>query len=236
MMAAGGLIVLLAAAAQSPGDAETPPVTYPVIVGEGPTAESFVPDKWKLERKATGDLNGDRLPDAALVLHMADRANFISSDWDPNQKYDSNPRMLVVLFGRSGGGYTLAASDHALIPRLKNQNQDDPFDEVTIENGTLRVKMHLFMSAGGWEMGGSAFTFRWQGSAFKLIGFDRDSVRRNSGETEEVSINFLTGKMLAKRGNIGTEKETRLTAKIPIRPLIALGDIGDGLMFDPDGR
>ncbi|HVH48973.1 MAG TPA: hypothetical protein VM760_03730 [Sphingomicrobium sp.] len=236
MTTAGGILVLLAAAAQSPGEAEIPPVTYPAIALEGPSVESFMPAKWKLEAKATGDLNGDKLPDAALVLHMADPANLISSDWDPNQKYDSNPRMLVVLFAKPSGGYSLAAADHKLIPRLENQNQDEPFDEVKVAGGTLRVKMHLFMSAGGWEMGGSAYTFRWQDGAFRLIGFDRDSVRRNTGETEEVSINYLTGKKLLKSGNIGTGKQTGRTKGIARKPLIVLGDVGDGLMFDPDER
>ena len=136
--------------------------------------------------------------------------------------------------GRKGGGYALAAADHKLIPRLENQNQDEPFDEVAIANGTLRVKMHLFMSAGGWEMGGSAYTFRWQDGGFKLIGFDRDSVQRNSGETKEISINYLTGRKVLKRGNIGTDKQEERTVRIANKPLIALGDVGDGLLFDPD--
>jgi hypothetical protein len=236
MTAAGGIFVLLAAAAQSPGDAELPRVTYPVIARQGASVEAFVPKKWKLEAKATSDLNGDKLPDAALVLHMADPANMVAKDWDPTQKYDSNPRMLVVLFGRKSGGYTLAAADHKLIPRLENQNQDEPFDEVAIVGGTLRVKMHLFMSAGGWEMGGSAYTFRWQDGAFRLIGFDRDSIQRNSGETKEISINYLTGRKVLKRGDIGTDKQTTQALKIAKKSLIALEDVGDGLMFDPDER
>ena len=236
MTAAGGLFVLLAAAVQSPGDAEIPPVTYPNLVRDGASLDAFVPAKWKLEAKASGDLNGDELPDAALILHMADPANMVAKDWDPTQKYDSNPRMLVVLFGRKSGGYTLAAADHKLIPRLENQNQDEPFDEVAISGGTLRVKMHLFMSAGGWEMGGSLFTFRWQDGAFKLIGFDRDSIQRNSGETKEISINYLTGRNVLKRGDIGTDKQSERTSKIAKKPLIALGEVGDGLMFDPDER
>ena len=234
MTAAGGLFVLLAAAAQSPGETEIPPVSYPAIARDGASIEAFVPKNWKLEAKATGDLNVDKLSDAALVLHMADPANLVASDWDPSQKYDSNPRMLVILFARKGGGYALAAADHKLIPRLENQNQDEPFDEVAIANGTLRVKMHLFMSAGGWEMGGSAYTFRWQDGGFKLIGFDRDSVQRNSGETKEISINYLTGRKVLKRGNIGTDKQEERTVRIANKPLIALGDVGDGLLFDPD--
>ena len=237
MKQAGGVLLVLLSAgalAQSPGDAEIPPVTYPEIAREAATLEGFVPKTWKLEATAKGDLNGDKRADAALVLRMADAANLIRKDWDASQTYDSNPRMLVVAFGRPGGGYALAAADHALIPRLENQNQEDPFDEIAIAKGTLKVTMHLFMDAGGWRMGGSAYTLRWQDGGFKLIGFDRDSVMRNSGETEEVSINYLTGRKQLKSGNVGSEKQLERTLKLPKKPLLDLAEIGDGLMFDPD--
>ena len=167
---------------------------------------------------------------------MASPRSRISPSWDPNTKYDTNPRMLVVAFARKGGDYELAAADHKLIPRRENPNQDEPFDEVKIASGTLRVKMHLFLEAGGWRMGGSAYTFRWQDGAFRLIGFDRDSVFKNSGETEEVSINYLTGRKLTKKGNMGSAEETRSTETLPKKPLLTLAHIGDGLMFEPDNR
>lgn len=234
-MTAGAALLLLAAA-QSPGDQTVPAVTYPELPREAAELAGFVPSGWKLETTSGGDLNRDGLADAALVLRMNDPGNLVATDWDPEQKYDSNPRMLVVVFARKSAGFELAASDHQLIPRLENQNQDDPFDEVAIANGTLRVKMHLFMSAGGWQMGGSAFTFRWHDGAFKLIGFDRDSVMRNSGETEQVSINYLTGRKLVKTGNIGSDEQRSRTLSIARKPLIDLAEVGDGLMFDPDER
>jgi hypothetical protein len=206
MRLAGGLLLLCAAplAGQDPGDQEIPPVHFPVIPLTARTPEAFVPKGWKLEARATGDLNGDRLPDAALVLHMDDPKNRIAPSWDHTIHYDTNPRMLVIVFANRGGDYRLAATDSKLIPRLENPNQDDPFDEVKIVNGALRVKMHLFLSAGGWRMGGSAYTFRWQDGGFRLIGFDRDDVIRNTGDTEEVSINYLTRVKELKTGNIAT--------------------------------
>ena len=234
----GGILLLVssAAAAQWPGDQVIPPLNYPTIARQAATLQGFVPREWTLETRAIGDLNGDTRPDAAHVLHMASPRNRISPSWDPNTKYDTNPRMLVVAFARKAGGYELAAADHKLIPRRENPNQDEPFDEVKIASGTLRVKMHLFLEAGGWRMGGSAYTFRWQDGAFRLIGFDRDSVFKNSGETEEVSINYLTGRKLTRKGNMGSAEETRLTATLPKKPLLTLAQIGDGLMFEPDKR
>lgn len=223
-------------AAQSPGDQPIPPVTYPDIPRQAVRLEEFVPEGWKLEARADGDLNRDGLSDSALVLHMDDPRNLVSSDWDPEQKYDSNPRMLIIAFARKDGEYDLAAADHQLIPRLENQNQEDPFDGVEIANGALRVNMHVFMSAGGWWMGTYRYTFRWQDGAFKLIGFDRDGVTRNSGETDAVSINYLTGRKLVKSGSIESDKETTRRLTIPRKPLLDLAEVGDGLMFDPDER
>ena len=229
------LLAAMAAGAQSPGDMP-PPVSFPPVARQAATIEGFVPTGWLLNAKAEGDLNRDGLPDAALVVQMNDPRNLVSSEWDPEDRYNSNPRMLVLAFARKEGGFELAAKDHALIPRLENQNQDDPFDEVSIRNGALQIKMHLFMDAGGWEMGGSAFTFRWQDGGFKLIGFDGDEVHRGSGETTEVSINYLTGRKLLKTGNIGDDKQRSQTLTVPKKPLLDLTEIGDGLMFDPDER
>ena len=232
-LAAVAITLPAAALAQSPGD-EPPPVTYPEIARQAHSLHGFVPNGWKLDAKAEGDLNADKSPDAALVLRMDDPRNRVATQWNPDQRYDTNPRMLVLAFARKSGGYELAAADYKLIPRLENQNQDDPFDEVSIRGGTLRVKMHLFMSAGGWQMGGSAYTFRLQDGAIKLIGFDRDSVMRNSGETEEVSINYLTGHREEKIGNIGSDPQQTRSNRMRRKPLLDLASIGDGLMFDPD--
>ncbi|HEX6661940.1 MAG TPA: hypothetical protein VF067_08750, partial [Sphingomicrobium sp.] len=186
-----------------------------------------------LEAKALGDLNGDHLPDAALVLHMRDPRNRIHPSYDPKQRYDTNPRMLVVVLVSKGGGYDLAASDHKLIPRRENPNQDEPFGGVSIANGALHVKLTLFMSAGGWRMGSAAFTLRWQDDAMRLIGYDADWVQRNSGETEKVSVNYLTGRLLRTTGSIENDEEQKTNVTLPRKPLLTLNQIGDGLMFEP---
>ena len=235
MKSMGGILLLLSAAAsaQDPGD-EPPPVTYPSVVRQASALAGFVPKGWVLEAKAMGDLNGDKLPDAALVLHMNDPKNLVASTFAPHEKYNSNPRMLVVAFARKAGGYARAVADHKLIPRLENQNQDEPFDEVKIANGTLRVKMHVFMNAGEWWMGNFAYTFRWQDGGLKLIGYDRDGVRRNTGETDGLSINYLTRTKLIKTGTISSDVDTVRRKRIPQQRLLDLSQIGDGLIFDPD--
>src|SRR5438477_230709 len=85
---------------------------------------AFLQRGWKLTDKAIGDLNGDRVPDAVLALWMDDPRNNIHPSYDPKTRYDTNPMMLVVLFGDRNGGYDLASANHALIPRRVNPNQD----------------------------------------------------------------------------------------------------------------
>jgi hypothetical protein len=226
---------LAAAAAQWPGDEDIPAVAAPALPRTAPRAEGFVPRGWRLVDKASGDLNGDGKPDAALVIRKNDPKNRVAISWQSGARVDTNPWMLLAAFA-TAKGYELKLADHRLIPRHDNANADDEFDDVAIERGALKVKMHVFLSAGGWDAGGTAYTFRWQDGGFKLIGFDRDNVHRGSGETREVSINYLTGRKLVKTGKIESDRQASRWSTIPKAPLIDLTAIGNGLEFVPAGE
>lgn len=229
------ILLALAAMAQDPGDQEIPKVDYPAIAESAATPPDFIPKGWKLVQLAEGDLNRDGKSDFAMVIRMDSAANRIAPSWNPETLYDTNPWTLIAGF-RKDSGYELAVADHTLIPRHENPNADDEFDEIKIANGSLKVVMHLFLSAGGWQMGGTAYTFRWQEGGFKLIGFDRDELHRGSGETVETSINYLTGRKLVKTGMVETDNQKSTETRIAKKPLLDLTAIGDGLMFEPDER
>ena len=239
MKRAGGLLLLLStgALAQWPGDQKIPPVRYPALPRHSAELGGFVPRQWKLTDKAIGDLNGDRIQDAALVLWMNDPRNRIHPSFDPKTRYDTNPLMLVVVFGSKSGGYDLAAANHKLIPRRTNPNQDPAFDDVTIGKGVLRVKMHEFLEAGGWRSGTSSFAFRWQDGALRLIGYDRDAIIKNAGTTEKVSVDYPARRMVTTTGTMAGDVEDRTeTVTLPRKPLLTLDQVGDGLMFEPAGN
>jgi hypothetical protein len=220
-------------AAADPGD--PPAVTYPTLPAHAAAAEGFVPAGWALETRLSGDLDGDHVDDLVLVLHDHDKANVIDNTGglgDP--VFDTNPRILAIAFGKPGGGFDLVVQNHTLIPRHDNPAADDYLDGVSIERGTLRVKLHLFVSAGSWSTSNVAYAFRFQSGRFELIGYDGETVQRNTGETETVSVNYLTGKLKLTTGTIDNDKPTKVVWQaLPPRPRPRLDAIANGIEFDP---
>ncbi len=215
-----------------------PAAVYPSLPKQAGAAEGFVPKGWRLEKQEAGDLNRDGVQDLVLVLRGSDPKNVLANkDGFGRNPMDTNPRILAVVFGQASGGYALAAENHTLIPRPDNPSMDDVLSEnggVTVERGTLRVALHLFMSAGGWGMSLTTFTFRFQNGRFELIGFDRDETQRNTGTMLKTSVNYSTGRMSRTTGSIEHDKTKTAWSTLPKRPLKSLDEIGDGLAFDPE--
>lgn len=233
------VISCLAALGISPSlaqEGEPPPVNFPTLVTQGADGKAFLPAGWKLESESKGDLNKDGADDLTLVLRMIDPANVIKSFEGSDAMFDTNPRMLAVaLAGKDG--YRLAFENHTLIPRNVNASQDDPLTEssgVTVENGTLKVALYLFMSAGGWDMGTTTFRFRIEKDKLRLIGYDSSNVNRGSGVIEEVSINLLTGKVILTTGSISEDEGKTTVKRLKKNPVITIDDLGEwGEGFSP---
>lgn len=219
------------------GEGELPAVVYPKLPQLGADAQAFVTPPWRLEFEERGDLNADGHDDLLLVLRMADPANVLHNDGFGPVEFDTNPRMLAVAFAETDDqGYRLALQDHALIPRPHSPVMQDYLAEmgsVSTRRGAFKVTLHSFASAGTWEMGYTALTFRYQDGCFRLIGHDRSSTRRNTGEMLDISVNYLTGKARIANGSIESDDEDVVWRRVSARTLHCLADIGDGFDFDP---
>lgn len=235
LLAAAATFALTATAAFP--DVTVPPVTYPALAARGANAAAFVPAGWKLESSASGDLNGDGRADLAIVLRGANRRNIVANpDGLGQNPFDTNPRILAVLFGQATGGYRLALENHTLIPRPDNPVASDFLEDggVKIERGVLKVTMSFFLSAGGWGTAARTYTFRWQNSRFELIGFDKRDLQRNTGEMVSTSINYSTRKVRIGKSTMENDSAERVTWRIlPAGPLLSLAAIGDGIEFEP---
>ncbi|MET1111923.1 MAG: hypothetical protein ABWX67_10400 [Allosphingosinicella sp.] len=235
-IAALAALAALPATGAAAQDVAIPPSIHPELSILAGSIEGFVPPGWRLEARADGELNGDGKPDAAVVLRESNPANVLA-DTMCEERFDTNPRILLVLFAEPGGGYRMVAKSHELIPRRENPCEVDPFSDpgqIAIKAGTLRLDLERMMSAGGWDAGTAGFKWRWRDGAVRLIGFDYSNVKRNTGDETLVSVNYLTGLAKISTGNIGTDREKVRWATLRNRRAPTLDGIGDGLMFDPD--
>lgn len=216
-----------------------PPVSYPPLSPDAANAAGFAPAGWRVEREARGDISGDGTADLAFVLRMDDPANILPNGGLGDDPFNTNPRLLGIALGGAGGRYRLVARNHVLIPRREYPNESDPFAEedalFEIARGSLRLSLHRFMSAGGWDMGSTVFTFRWRDDALRLIGFDYSNVRRNTGCITTLSINYLTRRARLAAGRIESDRDEVLWRRLPASPLPPIDTLGDGLDFDPAG-
>jgi hypothetical protein len=179
--------LLLAAAPATAQPLDIPPVRYPTVPQAARSAEGFVPAGWRIVARDVGDLNADGRQDLVLLMQMRDRANILPVRvGDETVAFDTNPHLLTVAFGEVGGGYRLAASNHRLLPRpVQPFTGDDALGEETIriERGGLLLRF-------GYLRGRASYRFRWQGGAFRLIGFESSGA--SGGCVETTSINYLT--------------------------------------------
>lgn len=227
-------------AAAGDGDLVVPPVAFPRLVAHAPSAAAFVPVGWRLESQASGDLNGDGLADVVLVLRENDPRNVIDARGQGGpERYDTNPRILVVAFANAARGYDLALENHTLIARTIEPSQQDPLDPdgvqaggVEIKNGTLQVTLGYF----GGDMGHMTYTFRFQNGGFALIGYDRINVTRSSGTLKQVSVNYSARRMKHSTGTISDDAEKVTWTTLPRKPLLTIEKVGDGLAFEPPSK
>lgn len=233
------LLLLCAGAAAAADDPDLPPATYPTLTAQAAAYDGFVPPGWRLESAVAGDLNGDGRPDAVLVLRDNDPKKFIDTGRASLPKFDTNPRILAVVFAGDKGGYGLVLETHRFIARTTDPFQQDPLDpdgiqagEVAIKNGTLRITLGYF----GGNMGRMTYTFRFQNGRFALIGYDRVDVTRNSGVISDISINYSTQQMVRKIGHISDDTNRTTRRTLPRKPLLTLEQVGDGLAFQAVGE
>jgi hypothetical protein len=215
---------------------EIPQAHYPTLPQQAADAEGFVPAGWRLETRLAGDLNRDGIPDLVLVLREHNPKNIVSHDLLGENPLDTNPRILAVAFGRrSPGGFGLALQNHKLIPRRTVPAHDDFLDEnaVLIVRGNLHVRLGFHSSAGSWETFTLDFTFRHRNGKFELIGYDYQSLMRNTGQTTGKSINYLTGKVRIATGDKDNEGSNVRWKTVPKRALATIEQVGDGMAFDP---
>lgn len=208
--------------------------------------KAFVPVGWKTIAVTEGDLNKDGIRDAALVIEQTDKANYIANKEGLGPGVlNVNPRKLIVLFrDRLNKSYVVAAEKEGFIPAQNSYDSpclEDPFmdeGDINIKNGLLILELYTFMSCGSWSTSLETFKFRFNGTGFTLIGYDRNETHRGNDEIMRLSVNFLTKKQsittannLAEEGDVVSKPVTKWSA-IKLEKLLTLEDLQRDTVMD----
>lgn len=185
--------------------------------------EDFIPKGYVLYDKVFGDLNKDKQEDCILIIKGTNKENIVKNRFD--EVVDRNRRGIIILF-KTQNGYQKATEN---LSCFYSENEDGgvyyaPELSFEVKRGNL-VVYYTHGRYGWWK-----YTFRFQDSKFKLIGYD---VSNGGAVTNsETSINFLTKKRLVREnineeaeGNDEVFKET--WSKIIIEKLLSLSEIKD---------
>jgi hypothetical protein len=161
--------------------------------------EAHIPKGWRVIFDRSGDLTGDKKPEIVIVIEEQDKSKIINNDRLGSQTLNTNPRRLIILTPAAKGHRQIQSVEGFLPPEGDAESSclADPLMEnggIEIKKGVLIVTLNYWLSCGSYGVTKDIFRFRQQGSRFRLIGKDTKSYSRSSGEGEEISINYLTGR------------------------------------------
>lgn len=135
-------------------------------------SQAFVPAGAKLLETSKGDLNGDGIEDALLVIDPPARGTLTVGEEGPN-------RILMLVLGRADGKWQLAARNDKLVPcSTCGGVMGDPFGYARVSAGSFTV----VNSGGSRERWTDSYTFRFAPAdkAWWLEGVSRQVVDTDS--------------------------------------------------------
>jgi hypothetical protein len=119
----------------------------------------FAPKGWEIDAVEKGDLNGDKIDDAAIVMT---KPEVMEND----TLKESSKRFLVLVFGDGSQFKRTAFSDEAALDKDEGGAMGDPFQELKIEKGIVIIN---YYGGSAWRWGVTQ-RYRWQQNRWILIG------------------------------------------------------------------
>lgn len=203
--------------------------------------KDFIPKGWEIILQERGDLNGDGLPDEAVIIQDQKKENYIVNENMGVDILNINPRTLLIFFKTKNGGYELIAKNDRGFIEPENSEINSCLSDPLLQDGNLIIKKDLlkisfnyWLSCGSYYVNNESYTFRFQSNRFALIGYDHTDYNRASGEKNSTSVNFLTGKKsTTSGGNMfeeDDEQNTKTTwTKISKRDLYGLENMSEDI-------
>ncbi len=210
-MVAGVASAALAAAALAP-DAHGAVVPAQQIPATATTPAGFAPPGWRVEKRATGDLDSDGDRDQAIVLIQSESGGAAYGVVDGSR--------ALLLVRREAGGLLRRVG---LAPRLLGCAECGgafwgaarmPVG-VVIANRTVVVRQQF----GGRSLSTTAHRLRWHAPTgkFRLVGLETLVTDRLTGASITVSTNHLTRRQTTTRKR-GAKLLSKVTRTVPVAP------------------
>jgi hypothetical protein len=202
----------------------------PALPAQAAGPEAFVPAGWQIEQRQTLDLDRDGRPDAVLLLRADTPPSAPGSGQSPE-------RVLAVLKARPSG-WQLVATNDRLVPQVDLATQEDPLanGELLAEPGSFSLSLGLTSSAGSYLSAVVRYRFRVEGSCVRLIGYDRMQTHRGTLQTQDTSVNLLTGAVLHTSGNAQGDTTAKRRARLAANPRRCLDALDSAASFTPLGE
>jgi hypothetical protein len=146
--------------------------------------KDFAPKGWKIDVVEKGDLNGDKIDDAAIVMT---KPELMEND----TVKETSKRFVVLALGDGGQFKRTALSDEAALDEDEGGVMGDPFQELKIEKGIVIITHY----GGSSSRRGVTERYRWQQNRWMLIGATYESFHATEpdGTSSVTDTNLSTG-------------------------------------------
>src|SRR5262245_636058 len=114
---------------QDPQEPQQPKITIPMTAKD---AKGFAPDGWTVEVVKNGDLNGDGIDDAAIVMMKPEVM-------EKDELKEQTKRFLVLAFGEGGQFKRCALSDEAVWDG-DYMRGGDAFSGLSVDKGVVIIE------------------------------------------------------------------------------------------------
>ena len=170
-----------------------------------------------------GDLNQDGIKDVVVVATPRIAENMQVRD--DGYEYNFNSPVMGIYFGSKDGKLNLYKEYENTIPGVEDDSYFIELETDISDQGVLSLNIRYYYTAGSTNTEYNIFRYRYQDNDFYLIGKDTGALYRPSGESEEVSINYLTHKKQTVVSNAIDEnaEDEETWETIPEEPLEKLG-------------
>ncbi|HEV8503921.1 MAG TPA: hypothetical protein VGQ53_00925 [Chitinophagaceae bacterium] len=188
---------------------------YPSFNNSIKAIDDLLLSNWILKDSATGDLNGDNLPDLVTVVQWKDTIEELRPDNTVNL---GSPRILLIFFKNSKtGDYDLVLQHNTFIIRYGEGGMDpEAYGKVSIKNKIVDIFYSLLR-------GQAEYKIRYQQNDFYLIGATTGG--ESGGQIDYWDINFLTKKAKHEWGDISDEKLKSKWVNVPVQKLKKLKEL-----------